>query len=121
MKKTLFFLLIFLCFRSGLFAQSAEKANEEKTGNYTIRVITNLDSSYGFELFEDQKLILRQTQKTFFTTTRGFNHRKTAIVVAKWYLEELKEGRNNIHRLVPSRAKELGISDDEFIYQPTNQ
>ena len=117
MNKKTSLLGLSLLFTLFVFAQENESIEIEKIGKYTIKVTANTDSTYGYEIHEDNNLIVKQTQKPFFSRSSGFSEKKNAMVVARWFVSEMKQGRNNKYALGIQKAKELGVSENELIFK----
>ena len=91
-KKQL--LLLFGLFVSSLlFAQSREKNDEAQAGKYTLKIISNQDNTYGYEIYEAGKLNVKQVGKPFFSIPIGFSKKENAMIIAKWNANELQQGK----------------------------
>ena len=121
MNKNKLLLVLSLLFNSLLFAQTSETATGEKVGKYTIKVITNTDSTYGYEIYEGAQLVEKLAKRPFFTFSSGFAHKQNAQLIGKWHASELMEGRNNKYALSIPKARELGVSEDDLQFKSPNQ
>jgi hypothetical protein len=121
MNKNKLLLILSILFSSLLFAQTSETPIDEKVGKYTIKVITNADSTYGYEIYEDTRLVEKQAKRPFFTFSSGFVHKQNALLIGKWHATELMEGRNNKYALSIPKARELGVSEDDLQFKNPNQ
>ncbi|MBC7887078.1 MAG: hypothetical protein H7Z13_04265 [Ferruginibacter sp.] len=109
---------LFAFFLLTMLSYSPVKAQTEelKIGNYTLKNMLNADKTYGFEIYiENQKKpLLQQKIKPYSTAKAGFIERQNAVVAAMWYINELKEGRNDIKKLTLVKAKQLGITQNDL-------
>jgi hypothetical protein len=96
------------------FSQDTTENTEQKVGKYMVKLLTNADNTYGFEIYQESKLIEKQTQKPFFTFSSGFVQKKNAMIMGVWYATELLEGRNNKYALSLLKAKDLGITEEDL-------
>src|SRR5215207_4536371 len=96
-KSALLVITMLLC--AFVFAQQREETTEEKVGKYTVKLVTNEDNTFGYSIYLEDKLVEKQTSKPYFSLSPGFTHKKSAMVVGKWYATELNEGRSNKYAL----------------------
>lgn len=91
-------------------------AEEFKEGKYLVKIITNDDGSYGYEVYESKKIILNQKYKPFFTIPEGFKTKNNALIVGRWNALELLKDENIKKVFLPVNiAKELGVTQEDLI------
>ena len=120
MKKTKFFLCVALLFTTFAFAQDSGSVESAIVGKYTVKIITNNDNTYGYEISENSSVVEKETQKRFFSLSSGYIIKGNALIVGKWYAGELLEGRNNKYALGLPKARELGVTEDDLTFKPSN-
>ena len=121
MKKKTFTLVASLIFATILFAQKNERSdNKIVNGKYTILSILNPDQTYGYEIYFNDSLVAKQVSRPFFSLSSGFSSSKNALIVGKWFANELNQGRRNKYSLSLPKAKELGVSDEDLINKIPN-
>jgi len=111
-KKLLLLLMLFAA--SFLFAQTGKQQDKVTMGAYTIKVTTNPNQTYGYEIYEGGKLQVKQASKPYFSVPLGFNKKENALIVAKWQVSQLQQGKSNDTFLTVEEAKKQGVSDDDL-------
>ena len=97
-----------------LFAQSRSNVADVHVGNYVVKLISNSDSTYGYQINQDDKIIIRQKGKPYGTSSIGFREKQNAMVIAIWQANELSEGRINQKSMDQRKARELGITKEDL-------
>ena len=99
MKQILFLLLLigFISSNGQIFVQpdSARTYSGEgnkKTPLYTYKIIPSSNSTWCYDIFKAEKMLIHQTNKPGLPGTEGFKNKADAEKVAKLVIEKLKKG-----------------------------
>lgn len=96
MKKIMLLYILFVITLYNVSAQSTDNAvtfNTDKYTNMSIKTYTNPDSSWCFEIFNEEKLIIRQPHIPSIIGVHGFNSQEDAIKIAELMIFKIQ---NNI-------------------------
>ena len=113
MTKKKLLLIPLLLFSAILMAQTKPKIEDMHVGKYVVKLITNGDNTYGYQIAESGKLIVNQKAKPYSKSQSGFTQKQNAMTIAIWVANQLKEGKNP-NPPDAKKAKELGITNEDL-------
>lgn len=114
MTSKIFLVFTFSLFLSApLLAQNGQKT-EQKVGKYIIKIITNPDNTYGYEVYDDVQLRIKHISKPYSQTSGGFLNKINALIMAKWEVLKLEQNKKNGDEPNLATAKDLGISKEDL-------
>ena len=117
MQKNTLLLLVALFVSSFLIAQSKNSNDEEKIGKYTVKIISNSDKTYGYEIYDNTLLSSSIKFKPYFSVLEGFRIKSNAVIIAKWHVEQLQIGVDRTKIFVEiEKAKKLGVTEEDLKY-----
>jgi hypothetical protein len=113
MKKCLLFLItMFLC--TLLFAQDKAKNDEVKIGKYLLKSISNPDNTYGYEIYENGNLIVKQASKPYVNIPKGFTKKENALKFARFHMGVIDLKKDHSELMNRESIKQLNLSSEDF-------
>ena len=89
-KKMLLLIGLFAC--SFLFAQNSEVKNEIKPDMYSVKIFSNTDNSYGYEILDKGRVLIHQQNIPGQPGVKGFQNKNDAKKVASLVIKKLSQG-----------------------------
>lgn len=98
MKNYLLILLVAMVFNAQ--AQTTTKANNQTTASnnktvthaYSYKIIESPDKTFGYEIYADKKLMIKQNTIPGRQGNHGFTTKKQAETIAKMVTQKLQKG-----------------------------
>lgn len=89
-KKVLLLIGLFTCLL--LFAQNNGVKNEIKSGTYSVKIFSNADNSYGYEILNKAKVLIHQQNIPGRAGLKGFKKMSDAKRVALLAIKKISQG-----------------------------
>lgn len=114
MRQKKFLLTLFIFFGLIVFAQDKQPIAEVQIETYTIKLVTNNDATYGYEIYNNNELQVKQKGKAYLKIPSGFLKKENALIIAKWEVSKLIQNRKDNEVLDIAKAKELGVTEEDL-------
>ncbi len=108
---------------SSVLSQSSniQPVEEFEEGNYVVRIIKLQTEGYGYEILENNKLIIRQESRPYFLIPTPFVKIENVRIAAKWHISQIKEHGVKKLEMTIEIAKQLGFNNEDLTINKSNK